>query len=231
MSYCVNCGVKLAPEKKMCPLCGTPVINPNGKEEESKSSYPESFEEFKGKKLNRRFLIKILWVLMGISAVVSALIDFIFTASLTWSVFVLASVGYVCCIMLVFFCGKKFLSWLISVVSTLLFLLIIAFLTDGLHWFLYLVAPFTFVFALLVGICVWMAVSKKRMLMKLSLIIFIISVSLVMMEVLIDLYTRSEIYLSWSIASALPVAVFALLILILSKNKKLIEEIKKKTFI
>ena len=28
MSYCVNCGVELAPSEKNCPLCGTPVINP-----------------------------------------------------------------------------------------------------------------------------------------------------------------------------------------------------------
>ena len=28
MSYCVNCGVKLDPSLKRCPLCNTPVINP-----------------------------------------------------------------------------------------------------------------------------------------------------------------------------------------------------------
>ena len=29
MSYCVNCGVKLDPSLKYCPLCNTPVINPH----------------------------------------------------------------------------------------------------------------------------------------------------------------------------------------------------------
>lgn len=29
MSYCVNCGVKLDPSLKRCPLCNTPVVNPN----------------------------------------------------------------------------------------------------------------------------------------------------------------------------------------------------------
>ena len=29
MSYCVNCGVKLDPSLVRCPLCNTPVINPN----------------------------------------------------------------------------------------------------------------------------------------------------------------------------------------------------------
>ena len=29
MSYCVNCGVELERSQKSCPLCSTPVINPN----------------------------------------------------------------------------------------------------------------------------------------------------------------------------------------------------------
>lgn len=29
MSYCVNCGVELDPSTKKCPLCSTPVYNPN----------------------------------------------------------------------------------------------------------------------------------------------------------------------------------------------------------
>ena len=29
MSYCVNCGVKLDDSLERCPLCNTPVINPN----------------------------------------------------------------------------------------------------------------------------------------------------------------------------------------------------------
>lgn len=29
MSYCVNCGVKLEETLNKCPLCNTPIINPN----------------------------------------------------------------------------------------------------------------------------------------------------------------------------------------------------------
>ena len=41
MSYCVNCGVELDPSLKSCPLCHTPVINPNElKKEETVYPYP-----------------------------------------------------------------------------------------------------------------------------------------------------------------------------------------------
>ena len=29
MSYCVNCGVELDATASFCPLCHTPVVNPN----------------------------------------------------------------------------------------------------------------------------------------------------------------------------------------------------------
>ena len=35
MSYCVNCGVELNPAASCCPLCGTPVLNPRQKADET----------------------------------------------------------------------------------------------------------------------------------------------------------------------------------------------------
>lgn len=43
MSYCVNCGVELEKGCPSCPLCDTPVINPNEiKTNEDKPVYPEN---------------------------------------------------------------------------------------------------------------------------------------------------------------------------------------------
>ena len=45
MSYCVNCGVKLAPSEKKCPLCGVPVVNPRDPwVEPSHRPYPKQVE-------------------------------------------------------------------------------------------------------------------------------------------------------------------------------------------
>ena len=37
--YCVRCGVKLQEGTESCPLCGTPVWNPEGAR--ARKSYPE----------------------------------------------------------------------------------------------------------------------------------------------------------------------------------------------
>ena len=45
MSYCVNCGVELEPSLTSCPLCNTPVINPNELTEiKSRIPYPTQKE-------------------------------------------------------------------------------------------------------------------------------------------------------------------------------------------
>ncbi len=45
MSYCVNCGVELEKSISKCPLCDTPVINPNQKKEpKEKPVYPERLD-------------------------------------------------------------------------------------------------------------------------------------------------------------------------------------------
>ncbi len=42
MSYCVHCGVELAPSEEKCPLCKTPVMDPNQAwREPEERPYPE----------------------------------------------------------------------------------------------------------------------------------------------------------------------------------------------
>ena len=45
MSYCVQCGVRLAQQEKKCPLCGTPVINPNPQETKEDHLYPDEYQK------------------------------------------------------------------------------------------------------------------------------------------------------------------------------------------
>ena len=48
MSYCVECGVKLEQSLKICPLCQTPVVNPNELITASNSNNVGPFASTKG---------------------------------------------------------------------------------------------------------------------------------------------------------------------------------------
>ena len=69
MSYCVNCGVELDPSLKKCPLCNTPVINPN---ELEGLTYEPPFPTVKGQvePVKRKdlflFTIVVLFIVAGL---------------------------------------------------------------------------------------------------------------------------------------------------------------------
>ena len=56
MSYCVNCGVKLASSERVCPLCNTKVINPNIMESDITSNYPDRLDSIKN--INLKYYYK-----------------------------------------------------------------------------------------------------------------------------------------------------------------------------
>ena len=62
MSYCVNCGVKLAKSLKKCPLCNTVVYNPNIKDESDKPIYSSEIEKIKS--INFKFIAKISFIVL-----------------------------------------------------------------------------------------------------------------------------------------------------------------------
>ena len=56
MSYCVNCGVKLASSERKCPLCNTVVYNPNIKEDNYYPNYPKIKQSDIGKDTSGMFV-------------------------------------------------------------------------------------------------------------------------------------------------------------------------------
>ena len=97
MSYCVNCGVELDPSLKKCPLCNTPVINPN---ELEGLTYEPPFPTVKGQvdpvKRKDLFLFTIV-VLLATSLSCLALNLFVYSRSL-WSLFIIG----ICLVLFVF---------------------------------------------------------------------------------------------------------------------------------
>lgn len=78
MSYCVNCGVELEKACKACPLCDTPVINPNEKTDEKViPAYPEDLSIPKSTK--KRYICFVLSLTILIPSLVLIILNgFIF---------------------------------------------------------------------------------------------------------------------------------------------------------
>ena len=230
MSYCVNCGVKLKKSEKVCPLCNTKVINPNIINDDYKPGYSSLVEEYN--KINVKFLCKLITDILLVVASVTVLCDFIISKNLTWSIYVVASILYLDSKLTFVLFKKKFIPLLIELLSTEGLLFIIAYLNNGLHWFLYLVCPFIFIIWLYIILCIFIFSKKKfNFLRRFSLAFASISVVLLVIEGCIDLFKDEKIIFNWSIYAVLPIAIVSILIFIFSYNKKLIDEIKQRILI
>ena len=90
MSYCVNCGVKLKQSEKVCPLCNTKIINPNNLKDKFTPAYSQVVEKHKG--INKKYLCKLITVVLICAAIITVLCDLIFTGNITWSIYVIVSI-------------------------------------------------------------------------------------------------------------------------------------------
>lgn len=230
MSYCVNCGVKLKKSEKVCPLCNTRVINPNILNNEYKPVYSTIVEEYH--KINTKYLCMLITEILFVVALITVLCDFIITKNFTWSIYVVASIIYLDSKLSFILYKKKFIPLIIELLSTEGLLFVIAYLNNGLHWFLYLVCPFIFIVWLYIILCIFIFRNKKyNFLRRFALAFSSISVILLVIESCIDLFIKEKIFLTWSIYASLPIIIISILTFIISYNKRLLDEIKQRIFI
>ena len=159
MSYCVNCGVKLAKSEKKCPLCNTVVINPNINKDKYEPAYPSNIEVFKT--LNYKFIAFLIMLILVILTLITVLCDLLITGTFSWSKYVVFSM----------LCFSSHLSYLILkntyISHTLVFITIelliyvIAYLNNGMHWFIYLVLPFIFILYCYIMLCTFFIKKRK----------------------------------------------------------------------
>ena len=151
MSYCVNCGVKLDPSLDRCPLCNTPVINPN---EVSHTHPVPPFPKETGQVevVKRKDLAILLSVSLTAAAAVCGLLNLLVFSSSLWSLYVIGA----CLLLWVIFIPAVIYTRLPIYVSLLfdglaagLYEYLIGFNTPDHDWFFRLALPLT---ALMTGL-------------------------------------------------------------------------------
>lgn len=229
MSYCVNCGVKLKNSEKKCPLCNTKVINPNNINNEYEPVYSNKIENFK--RINYKYLSKIVILILMITSFLILLLDYVSSRNITWSLYVVASILYLGTHLSFAVIKNIYISLIIHLISTELFMLFIAYMTNGMHWYLYLVLPFIFIVWTYVMLVTYMFKRKKvEFLKKLSLGLLFSGLTVIAVEACIDLFKYNFINYNWSFYAALPITIISTLTFILSYNKRIVDEIRQRIF-
>jgi hypothetical protein len=232
MSYCVNCGVELEKSQKKCPLCGTVVLNPNEPFDDA-AVPPYPLRHDPAPLADRRMTVLLLSGILALPASICLVCNYILSAALTWSVFVVgaAAVVWITTVPpLIIRRGTLFWSIALDLAAVGVFLYFVnRFATPELSWFTPLALPVLMVtgFAVLVA-AVLFRYAKLTKLHIAAVCLLLIGLLLVGIELITDAYLRHPVGLEWSPLVLIPCAILALIYLIIDRKKRLKSDLKKR---
>lgn len=230
MPYCVNCGVQLNAGVKRCPLCEVEVVVPSGLPVSASDRNLPQRRDMVPAAFDRSLWIQVVSVLMVIPALLSIVINAAFGAGLSWSLYVVSSLGvvWVWCISPFVYRRNIVPLWLtIDALALLGLLYAVDSLSSGPSWFLPLALPITLWVAALALPIVTLA--WKRVLHGLHLmaaVLLAVAVLFIGIEVVVDLYVFDAWRLQWSLIILVVCAPLALVALILSRRQSIVEGMK-----
>jgi hypothetical protein len=235
MAYCVHCGVELAPSEPRCPLCGTMVCHPEQPwREPEESPYPRRVEVVR-QRYNRMFGARLATAILIIPMAVALLLDLLIGTGLTWSPYVLGAGGWVFAWALLPFYAewrRPYPHIAVDTIATAAYLMLIALMTGGGNWYWWLALPLT----LLSGFATSVAVlicrrTRLAPLDRVAYTVFVVAVSLMGVEALIDRFAFGRAALTWSLYAVASLLALGSAFIIIERDEKLKERIAKRLYL
>lgn len=236
MSYCVNCGVELDSGEKKCPLCGTPVVNPNHPcDPNAVSAYPRRVQEAAPSLVSRRMTAAIISAALVLPASICLVCNYLITGAVSWSVYILLALAVVWVASvppLLIHRGTLFWAIGLDVAAIGGLLYVINRLTypmTGINWFNTLALPL-----LLLGAAMVLFVSaafryrQPGKLYGFVVCLLAIGVLLVGVELITNAYLGKALSPRWSLPILILCTVIALIFIVIARKIKLRNNIKKR---
>lgn len=231
MSYCVNCGVELDASLKHCPLCNTPVINPN---ELQKLTPPSPFPEQRGQveTVHRKDIAFLLTTFLVSMSVSCALLNFFAYKGVLWSFPIIG----ICLVIWVFAIPLAiyrripiWLSIILDGLTTLLFLYMQTWLTRSDEWFIRIGIPIVVLVTVLLEI-VSLLYQKFPISFLGSALYFVVATALlcVGIEIILDLYFTGAVALGWSAVVLTACAIMTATISTILSKKRLRNAVRRR---
>ncbi len=201
MSYCVNCGVELESSLNTCPLCHTPVINPNELQKIQTAS-PYAKEKGQVDKVKRHDLGLLAGIVLFATSFSCFLLNLLVFSGTKWSFFVIG----ICLLLFVFLvpvviCTKIpiYISLVLDGIAMGVFLYLICLATPGDRWFFHLGLPIVVLITILVEIFALLLHIFPVSFITTALYLFAeIALLCIGLELLIDYYFQNPLHLVWS---------------------------------
>jgi len=230
MPYCVNCGVQLGDNALECPLCQTEVIVRNNNKDNEKIQASKLEKELIENELDRSLWIKIISITLLIPFSITLIINWIFQNSLSWSLYVTASVllVWIWTASLFLFRKNRFQKWLpIATFSLLGYLYIIENISRTNGWFFSIAVPIVSSLSILIGTLSYLIKNRvirelqipSSLFLGIGLLCFVANGS-------INFFNHQVVKLDWSLIVMVPCAAFLLIGFVFQRRPWVVEKIK-----
>jgi len=232
MSYCVHCGVELAASEKKCPLCNTEVIDPSARSGEE-ILYPYPKEVQRPSVSFRRGAAIFCSIALIIPILCTLVADLAADLSFGWSLTVSASILLFFFVVLFPMLFRKPAMWLfltLDIPMVFLYLFVLCILLDR-SWWLMPGLPLTLLSgAFAVGNYLMFSAKKPSFGLKCIVLLLSAAVFACSSQIVIELYLRSVVSLSWSIYIAVSCTIMSIVILVIDCMYHFSDKIRKRIF-
>lgn len=232
MSYCVNCGVELAPSERICPLCQTEVHNPRQPyDPQAPKPFPSGLDLLMPTD-NRGFVAAILTLLLALPAAVCFACDVAYTDGAGWSMLVIGAMAmlWVFIVPMLFLRRHRVLAAAVLDTAALLgyLWLVEHFAARGI-WFLHLAVPLVVLIDILF-VADYLLVTKAvhGRFRQAALALATVPLLLFGIEACVDHFLDGHIQLLWSFIVAIPCVLLALILLLLGRRERFKNQMKKR---
>ncbi|MBO5209467.1 MAG: hypothetical protein J6B68_09000 [Lachnospiraceae bacterium] len=232
MSYCVNCGVELEASLKECPLCNTPVINPNKNVSQATTAKPYPTSKGQVEVVKRKDLGILLTVVLSATSITCFLLNLLVFQGSLWSFLVIGI-----CICLFFFAFPAviytktpiYLSLLADGVAVAIYLYLITYLTPTARWFWELGLPIVITIVILMELYTLLARKLPFTILSGALYLFLeIPTFCVTLELLIKRFLGSSYRITWSAVVLTVCAIIDIALITILTEKRLRNEVRRR---
>lgn len=231
MSYCVHCGVELDPSLRKCPLCNTPVLDPNNIPWfEATSPYPA--KKGKAEPVRKKDAAIFVSVLLLTISITCGILNWLVFSRTLWSLLVIGFclVLWVICIPLVF-CRKlsPYPAVLLDGLAVSFYLYLISRLTGSNAWLISLGIPITAMFTFFLEIFILFVLKVSRSFFSVTLyILSLISLSCIGIELLCRNFLDDPLRITWSAIVLTVCVVFIIAIVTILLLPRVREEARRR---